>query len=90
MTEEDFQQKVIDVVGVDSYNAITTNTQKNKIVYLRMIFAQFYHSLGLSLHSIGDKINKSHSTIVYYLKKFDIECEYNKDFRNLVNKILKE
>lgn len=90
MTEGDFQKKVIDVVGVNSYNAITTNTRKNKIVYLRMIFAKFYRSSGMPLKKIGQKINKNHSTIVHYLKKFDIECEYNKDFSNLVNKILKE
>lgn len=53
---------------------------------VRAMIAKTLRSVyGLTLTNIGYILNRNHPTIVHYLKIFDSEYKYNKDFRNFAN-----
>ena len=62
--------------------------RKQDIVYTRMTIAYFLrqHTI-LSTTEIGRLINRDHSSIVHYLKAYDSEFRFNKDFRNFAKRI---
>lgn len=90
MTEQEFHQRIKDIVGICDYESIFVKDGRRNIVYLRFIFTHWYRLQGFTLQQIADKLNKDHSTVVHYQKNFDINYEYTKDFRKLADKVLKE
>jgi chromosomal replication initiation ATPase DnaA len=40
---------------------------------------------GMTLLRIGFELNRNHSTIVHYLKVYEAEFTYNKEFRNFAH-----
>lgn len=69
---------------------ICSKTRKRIVHYCRMLATECCIQKGESTTQIGKKLNRDHSTIVYYGKNFEFEYEYNKEFRNLADKVLKE
>lgn len=68
---------------------ICGKTRKRIVYYCRMLAAECCIEKGESATSIGKKLNRDHTTIIYYGKKFKSEYECNKEFRNLADKVLK-
>lgn len=90
MTEKELYEKTINIVGKDVFDKIFEKCRKREVVYLRVIFTKFYRECGLLICDVGEKLNTDHATIGHYIKMYDINYEYSKDFRNLADGILKE
>jgi hypothetical protein len=69
---------------------ICDRTRKRIVYYCRLLATECCMQKGETLTAIGKKLNRSHSAIVYYGKNFEFEYEYNKEFRNLADKVLKD
>lgn len=62
-------------LGVD----IDNTTRKRKYCEARgLYYTLLKNSTNLSLHSIGDSVNKDHSTVVYSLSQFPLWLKQNK------------
>lgn len=85
----EMQAKIKECFGDAVFNILTTDTRKSKVVYARMIVAKFLRMHDWTIVDIGGYLNKDHATVSYYLKKFEIEYDYNAEIRELANKILK-
>ena len=70
---------------------ICGRSRKQEIVYPRMVIACFLRQhTALSTTEIGRLINRDHSTIIHYLKTYDSEFRFNKEFRNFAESIKRE
>ena len=66
-------------------------SRKMKLFFARVTIAKMLRKhFKISLMDIGVVLNRHHATIIYYLDTFDIECKYNKEFREIANKIEEE
>ena len=71
-----------------SIDDVCGRSRKQEVVYTRMIIAYFLRQYTtLSTTKIGRLINRDHSTIIHYLKAYDSEFRFNKDFRNFAKRI---
>lgn len=71
-----------------SLDDVCGKSRKQEIVYTRMTIAYFLRRCTtLSTTEIGKLINRDHSTIIHYLKAYDSEFRFNKDFRNFAKRI---
>lgn len=69
---------------------ICSKTRKRIVHYCRMLATECCMEKYETKAEIANKLNRDHSTIVYYAKNFHKEYKYNKEFRNLADKVLKE
>ena len=60
--------------GVD----VDSKVKNNEVVECRIIYAKILRDRGWTMNRIGDTINKNHSTIVHYIKKYKDTIHYNK------------
>ena len=77
------QNTLHEVTGV-SFNKIRSPSRKQELFYARTLFAWYCHNvIGMALSSIGQLINRDHSTICCCLKKYDelMEAKNEPDFR---------
>lgn len=77
--------------GGDVINNLDTCKKTQEAVYARMVVS--YYLKNKEYYSLTDiaRVFKIHkSAICRYLKKYDDEYEYNKEFRNFADKVLKE
>lgn len=62
---------------------------RSRVQPLTFVRAMIAHtmrdSFGLSLMHIGKHLNRNHTSIVHYLKLYDAEYKYNKQFRTFAN-----
>ena len=65
------QNTLQEVTGV-SFDKIRSPSRKQELFYARTLFAWYCHNvMGMTLSSIGQLINRDHSTICCCLKKYD-------------------
>lgn len=70
-----YKKIVNNELGLDVNNP----TRKRKYCEARgLYYTLLKNSTNLSLHSIGDSVNKDHSTVVYSLSQFPIWMKHNK------------
>lgn len=69
---------------------LCSHTRKRIVHYCRLLATQCCMEKYETKAEIANKLNRNHSTICYYEKNFQNEYEYNKEFRNLADKVLKE
>ena len=50
----------------------------------KIVKARKMRDEGLSLHQIADILNCKHTTVVYYLKKYNDYYQYDAEFRDMV------
>lgn len=82
------EDAIFDVLGIE--RNILGNTTKTKIyAYSRIIFAYICRQKGLTLEAIANRINKTHATIVYYLKQYENNYTYDKVFICLSDAVFK-
>ena len=71
-----------------SLGDVCGRSRKRDVVYTRMTIAYFLRQYTkLSTTEIGNLINRNHATIIHYLKAYDSEFRFNKDFRNFAESI---
>ena len=76
---------VCDVFGIDDIGA---KSRKQNIVLAKRALCKCARVNGYKLQEIGDMININHSAVLYHLKYFDNEYDYNPTFKNAFNQIL--
>ena len=89
MKFEELLERVTDVCGAIVGNNFRNKSNQRIYLFPRMIVAYHLRLMGWTLLDIGYMLNRDHSTIIYYLKKYDDEYRLNEDFRNLADEILK-
>lgn len=68
---------------------LKSKTRVSEVVDIKIIFAYILRKYeNATLGRIGIYINKDHSTIIHYLKKYDSLYETERDFRVKANKVL--
>lgn len=71
-----------------SLEDVCGKSRKQEVVYTRITIAYVLRRYTtLSIKRIGRLINRDHSTIIHYLKAYDSEFRFNKDFRNFAKRI---
>lgn len=89
MKFEELLERVTDVCGAIVGNNFRNKSNQRIYLFPRMIVAYHLRTQGRTVSDIGFMLNRNHSTISYYLKKYDDEYRFNEDFRNLADEILK-
>lgn len=86
----DDAQRLCDILDVD-YDAVLYGNREYSLVYRRIIIAKYLHDhYPTSTVEIGKVLKKHHTTILHYMKLYDSEYEYNSDFRELAESVMKE
>ena len=58
-----------------------------RLVFARMIFAQQARNTGASFLTIGRAIGHHHTTVIYWLKRYETEYNYTPEFRIMADKV---
>lgn len=67
-------------------NDVLGRSRKQPIPLVRAMIAKTIREVyGYPFMKIGDILNRNHATIIHYLKMYDAEYKYNKEFRNFAN-----
>lgn len=74
------------VMGVHFHDIVEDNRNRWH-VYARMIYAHHCKVYGESINNIAGETKHDHSTISYYLRKYDTEYRYNPEFRAAALKV---
>lgn len=82
----DIKQAIADALGV-SFQDIIGRNRENKYVYARMIFAQLCRKEGATVLRIAKEMQHNHSTIIYYLKKYQDDYKFTPEFRGYVQAV---
>ncbi len=82
----EIKQAITEVMGV-SFADITGSCKELPLVYARKIFAQLTREAGLTVQAIGKLIQRSHATVIYYLKTYEDDYNYTPEFRSTANKV---
>jgi hypothetical protein len=80
------KQAIYEVMGV-LFHEIAGDNRERKNVYARMIYAHFCSEQGATITNIAAEMSRDHSTVIYYLRKFEDEIKFNSFFREIVNRI---
>ncbi|MDR2009926.1 MAG: DUF4406 domain-containing protein [Bacteroidales bacterium] len=79
----DIKEAIAETMGI-SFVDIVGPSRERKQVYARMIFANYCREQGATVQRIADEMKHNHSTIVYYIRKYKDDYQYNPDFRERV------
>lgn len=82
----DIKTAILTAMGV-SFKSITEDSRNRWHVYARMIYAHHCKKRGEHTQHIAEEINHDQSTICYYLRNYDTEYKYNREFRAAAEKV---
>lgn len=82
----DIAGAIYSVMGV-TFREIKTDTRKRWHVYARMIYAHHCKERGENAGVIADETHHDLSTIHYYLRRYQQERKYNREFRTPAEKV---
>ena len=82
----DIKQAITNVTGV-SFVDIVGPIRERRHVYARMIFAHYCRATGATVVRIADEMKRDHSTVIYYLRKYDGDYQYNRQFRGIADNV---
>jgi hypothetical protein len=85
-TFEALKKAVAEATGVSFYD-VAGSSRERKNVYARMVYAYFCLEQGASITDIAREMKRSHSTVIYYLRKFEDDRKFNQTFRQMVEKV---
>lgn len=74
------------VMGVP-FRFIATDSRRHWHVYARMIYAHHAKKDGDHTQKIASEVNHDESSICYYLRHYDSEYKYNREFRKVAEKV---
>jgi hypothetical protein len=82
----ELKQAISEVMGVSFYEIVNDSRERNH-VYARMIYAYFCNEQGAAITDIAAEMRRNHSTVIYYLRKFEDDRKFNPKFREIANRI---
>jgi hypothetical protein len=80
------KQIIENVTGIPFYS-IAGKKRDRANVYARMIYIYFAHSQADAIEKIAKELHRKHSTVIYYLHKYNDEKRYNNAFSEIVKQI---
>jgi hypothetical protein len=82
----ELKRAISEIMQIQFYD-ITGKDRSQEKVFARMIYAHFCSQQGASITDIASEIRHDHSTISYYLRKFEDEKKFNPKFSEIANRI---
>ena len=82
----DIKTAILTAMGV-SFSLIAQDSRNRWHVYARMIYAHHCKKRGENTQRIAEETLHDQSTICYYLRRYDSEYKYNKEFRAAAEKV---
>lgn len=82
----EIKEAIAQAMGI-SFVDIVGPSRERKQVYARMIFAHHCREQGATVQRIADEMKHNHSTIVYYIRKYKDDYQYNPEFRERVKAV---
>lgn len=82
----DIKAAIQTAMGVN-FKAIAEDSRNRWHVYARMIYAHHCKKRGENTQSIAEETSHDPSTISYYLRRYDSEYKYNREFRAAAEKV---
>lgn len=70
-----------------TFKEIAEDDRKRWLVYARMIYAHHCNKRGENTQKIAEETSHDPSTISYYLRRYDSEYKYNREFRAAAEKV---
>lgn len=82
------QNTILEVTGI-KFTDYTTKSRKRECFFARMIFVYHCNQIKpkMTLKKMSKYIRRDHSSIIYYLKKYDDEIKYNSYFKEMAIKV---
>jgi hypothetical protein len=82
------KQAIADVMGV-SFVDIVGPSRERKHVFARFIFAHYCMASGpkVKVKHVAEAMKHDHSTVIYYLRKFKDDNQFNPEFKELVARV---
>ena len=77
----DIKHAIETALGV-SFRDICRRGRKRSIVYARFIYCHLAAGQGDCTATISQEISHKHSDVSYYLRRYDSELKFNREFRN--------
>ena len=77
---------VEEVTGL-SLQEYATDSRKQNLFFARMLFSYQCHKFGMKLVDIANYINRDHSAITYYIKRYPSEQKYNNQFALMAQRV---
>ena len=82
----DIKAAILTVMGVD-FKSIAEDSRNRWHVYARMIYAHHCKKRGEHTQGIAEETSHDQSTICYYLRNYDTEYRFNREFRAAAEKV---
>ena len=77
----EIKHAILTALGV-TFREMSRRSRKRAIVYARFIYSHHANEAGDSAVTIASELGCKHSDVSYYLRKYDPEYRYNREFRN--------
>ena len=75
----EIKEAITEVMGVH-FSGILSRNRGNRFVYARMIFARLCRDSGATIERIGREMQHHHSTVCYYLAKYEDDYRFTPEF----------
>lgn len=82
----DIKKAINAAMGV-TFKTIAEDSRNRWHVYARMIYAHHAKKRGETSQRIAEETNHDESTIAYYLRRYDGEYKFNREFRAAAEKV---
>nr|DAJ73648.1 MAG TPA: hypothetical protein [Caudoviricetes sp.] len=82
----DIKRAILTVMSVP-FKTIAADSRERWHVYARMIYAHHCKKRGVATQEIAEETKHDASTIHYYLRRYDSEYKYNREFRAAAEKV---
>jgi len=81
-----FEKTVCDLLGISSSDLRSKDRRAVIVIGRRIVFNYLRDNTNMSLYEIGKKYDNHHATVMHHLKKYQELIEWDKPFRELVQK----
>lgn len=82
----DIKRAILTAMSVQ-FKTIAADSRERWHVYARMIYAHHCKKRGVATQEIAEETRHDESTIHYYLRRYDSEYKYNREFRAAAEKV---
>lgn len=82
----DIKAAILTAMGVN-FKSLVEDSRNRWHVYARMIYAHHCKKRGEHTQGIAEEISHDQSTVCYYLRNYEAEYKFNREFRNAAEKV---
>lgn len=86
MTVKEIKQMIEEVTQIP-FDKISGESRKSPYALSRILFIHECLEINMTTVAIGNLINRSHSTVIHYAKKYDDLLCFDKYFKSLVEAV---